>query len=166
MNRFAAFVIVGLCISLSGCPRTGVPTPAPPPPPAPTPAPPPAAGQACALPTPCLAYSGKIPVPTSGVVAAAQQCLVVDPKIVSLVEWEGGPGVQKLAIEWLGTSPEGYYCDKPPTPPADCKLKNCTFDPKQIPAGKDEFYCLCYRTVPTATDGTTALADPRLIIRR
>ena len=157
MNRLAACTIVGLCISLSACKSADAPPPAPPPPPAPAPA------ETCVLPTNCLAYAGKITVPRSGIVSPAQQCVVVDT--TTQVDWEGATDVKTLRIGWLDKSPDGY-CDKPPTAGANCQGKNCDFKPASIPPGTGKFYCLCYETIPTATDGTTTLADPRLIIRR
>jgi hypothetical protein len=114
------------------------------------------------IPVDCQVYSGKIAVPKDGKVAAAQECVVLDRK--TLVEWQGNADVKSLAIEWQDVSVD-YYCDAPPKVAPACNGPDCKFDPSTIPAMTVD-YCLCYRVIPTATDGSTTLADPRLIIKR
>jgi hypothetical protein len=110
----------------------------------------------------CLPYSGKISVPKDANLPANRQCIILDRK--TLAEWQGNADVNALAIQWLAIGGD-YYCDPPPKDNPVCLGKNCVFDPATLPAMTVD-YCLCYKLVPTATDGTTTLADPRLIIRR
>ena len=84
---------------------------------------------------------------------------------VSKVAWEGSSDVKTLVIQWADISLDGY-CDNKPTATADCTDKTCNFDFSKLPAKTDELYCLCYGATATAKDGTTSVADPRLIIRR